>query len=275
MAKNIKISAIVLLIIIATVAIGSLYYYLHRTKQVDKNSQTLFLDKLDGSDRLVTNEYVYWNPNSTCPYKSDKWDMTSGTLLIKNGVGYSGLPNKESRSVCESNNQTNSYTFRLNTKDASFTNTVTSLDYEMLKHGDASSNTENSYDGLHIWVRYQSQYALYAVSISRWDGNLAIKKKVPVEIAHCSDPSNEGCYYDLVSQVNRPDLTKSAVWHHADITTEDRSDGKLQIKLVIDGQTALEATDGGEHDSVYHTGAVGVRGDNTEFYFKNFLVKKT
>ncbi|HEY5668074.1 MAG TPA: hypothetical protein VIR03_02800 [Candidatus Saccharimonadales bacterium] len=232
-------------------------------------ANVLFSDLLDGPDRIVTNEYSYWSKQA-CPYASNKWDMTSGTLMVKNGAGYSGVPTVESSSVCQSAKANNSAIFRLNTKDFSFGNTTTSLDFLLVQHGGDDAPV-NSYDGLHIWVRYQSQYALYSVTVSRWDGTVDIKKKVPVAIAHCDRPANDGCYYDLVAQIKRPDLAQGKAWHHADIMTTDDAKGAVHILLKIDGAVVLSAVDAAPGPA-YHTGAVGVRGDNTEFYFKNFTV---
>lgn len=241
-------------------------------KTASTPNNVLFFDGLSGPDRIVTNEYVHWNPGSACPYSSSKWDMTSGTLMVKNGAGYSGIPTSEQTAVCNSSVKNNSAVFRLTTKALDFGDTTTTMDYKLVSHG-AAGVSNNSYDGLHIWVRYQSQYGLYAVSVARWDGVMVIKKKVPQSVAHCGDPSDGGCYYDLAPPVTNKALTSPDVWHHAAVTVSNQN-GKVTIELVIDGHQIVTAIDSGRHGPVYAKGAAGVRGDNTEFYFKNFTITK-
>lgn len=233
--------------------------------------KVLFSDPLSGTDRIVTNEFNHWNKNSACPYKSDIWDMTSGTLLIKNGMGYSGVPTSEKKSICDSTVQNNSAIFRLNTKQNNFSNATVSLDYMPIQHGGGGA-TNHSYDGIHVWVGYKTQYSLYIATIFRWDENLVIKKKVPQAQAQCTDPANEGCYYNLTDEKPYPDITTANVWHHADIKFAANTNEEVTITERIDGQTVFQGTDTNIHGPAYTSGAVGVRGDNTEFYFKNFTV---
>lgn len=234
--------------------------------------KTLFFDALSSPDGIVTNEYSHYNSTGLCPHTSAVWEMTSGTLLIKNGAGYSGVPTDEATAVCESSQQTDSATFRLNTKANNFRNVKLSVDYQAVKHGGASVAT-STYDGMHIWVGYQNEYALYAVSVFRWDGVVVIKKKVPVQVANCTDVSNDGCYYNLSSSLKQPATVFAAnVWHHADIDYSADDNGYTTINLVIDGRQITKVVDKNNHGPAYPSGAVGVRGDNTEFYFKNFKV---
>jgi hypothetical protein len=233
-------------------------------------SKVVFSDPLNGPNRIVTNEFVHWS-KSSCPYTSSLWDMTSGTLLIRNGVGYSGIPTLEKTVACESSNQTNSAIFRLNTKASNFSNVTISMDYNAVAHGGAGAPV-NAYDGIHIWAGYQSQYALYAATIFRWDGNLVIKKKVPVEQAKCTDPSNSGCYYNVTPENVYRDITTANAWHHADVIFQANANGTTTLTERIDGRTIFQGIDNNLHGAAYRSGAVGVRGDNTEFYFKNFTV---
>ena len=232
----------------------------------------LFSDPLNGPDRIVTNEFVHWS-KSSCPYTSTKWDMTSGTLFIKNGAGYSGLPTLEKTVPCESSKQTNSAIFRLNTRQSNFSNVTVSLDYNAVTHG-GSGAPVNAYDGIHVWVGYQSEYALYAATIYRWDGTIVTKKKVPQATAGCVNASNEGCYYSLAKESLRKDLTTPNTWHHVDVQYFSDTNAKIHIATIIDGVKAADVIDTDTHGPAYTSGAVGIRGDNTEFYFKNFQVKK-
>jgi hypothetical protein len=233
----------------------------------------LFSAPLNGQNGILANEYSYWNPNSSCPYKSSVWQMTSGTLSIKNNAGYSGIPTVEKHSTCSSTTHTDSAIFRLNTTQNNFSNVDVSMDYMAAKHGGGGA-PNNSYDGIHMWVGYQNEYALYAATIFRWDGNLVIKKKVPLQTAHCTNPSNEGCYYNVTAEKKYANLTTANIWRHADILFQPNSDGSTTITTKIDGNVIMQAVDKNLHGPAYKSGAVGVRGDNTEFYFKNFTVNK-
>lgn len=232
----------------------------------------LFFDPLNGSDRIVTNEFAYWSPDSSCPYKSSTWEMTSGTLLVKNNAGYSGIPTVESSAVCDSGQRTDSAVFRLITKNNSFKDITVSMDYEVLGHGGGGANS-SAYDGLHIWTGYQNEYSLYVATIFRWDGNLVIKKKVPAATANCAVSANDGCYYNLSPETAFRNLETTGTWHHAAISYFNDSSNTVNISLSIDGQLVYKVKDTDTHGPAYHSGAVGVRGDNTEFYFKNFKVE--
>lgn len=235
--------------------------------------KVLFSDPLNGPDRIVTNEFVHFSPGSNCPYKSAVWDMTSGSLFIKNNAGYSGVPTLEKQSYCDSTDHNNSAIFRLNTKQGNFSDVDVAMDYMAVAHGGGGA-PDNSYDGIHMWVGYQNEYALYAATIFRWDGNLVIKKKVPQARAGCSDPANDGCYYNLTGETTHPAITTANVWHHADIVFQANANGTVTITEKIDGNVILQGTDNNVHGPAYTSGAVGVRGDNTEFYFKDFVVTK-
>jgi hypothetical protein len=234
-----------------------------------QNSNILFSDPLSGPDQIVTNEFAHFSPGDGCPYTSSVWDMTSGTLLIKNNAGYSGVPTLETSSQCESAVHNNSAIFRLNTKENDFKNIKVSMDYMPVAHGGGGA-PNNSYDGIHIWVGYQNEYALYAATIFRWDNEVVIKKKVPVAQAHCTDVSNDGCYFNVSKTVQNPETAK--VWHHVDVTETTDSKGIVSITTSIDGKLVASGVDNGVSGAPYPVGAVGVRGDNTEFYFKNFTV---
>lgn len=241
-------------------------------KNIPPPSKVIFSDSLGGENRLVTNEFVHWS-KTPCPYTSSSWDMTSGTLLIKNGAGYSGIPTIESGIACDSSAKTNSAIFRLNTKKSDFSNVTISMDYNAVAHGGGGAPS-NDYDGIHIWVGYQDQYSLYAATIYRWDGIIVTKKKVPENIAKCPNPSNDGCYYSLAHERTRKDITTANTWHHVSITFSTDASGLVHITTIIDGVTVADVVDTDPHGPSYKTGAVGVRGDNTEFYFKNFTVEK-
>jgi hypothetical protein len=236
-----------------------------------KSGATLiFQDLLNGPDRIVTNGYAHFSKNS-CSIRSDKWDVSSGTLMIRGGVGYSGVPTDEEHSICHSESATNSYIFRMTARTASIGNAVTSFDYMLKQHGGGGGKV-NSYDGVHLWLGYQDETALYAVSVGRWDHRIVVKKKTPTVVSGCTDPANGGCYEDISNIVSDATLTAAGVWHHVAATKGLDSAGNVTIGVVIDGVNVLNVVDKGAIGAPYKTGQVGIRGDNTEFYLKNFTV---
>jgi hypothetical protein len=234
-----------------------------------KNDGVLLSEPLNGPDQIVTNEFVHYNPGDGCPYTSSVWDMTSGSLLIKNNAGYSGVPTVEKTSQCDSTVHNNSAVFRLKTKESDFKNVKVSMDFMPVAHGGGGASS-NSYDGIHIWVGYQSEYSLYAATIFRWDNDIVIKKKVPASQAKCTDVSNDGCYFNVSKTVQNPETAQ--VWHHVDVTDTVDAQGVVHIATSVDGKLVATGVDNSVGGAPYPSGAVGVRGDNTEFYFKNFTV---
>ena len=100
---------------------------------------------------------------------SPEWQITSGALTFTEGVGGTDSP-----------------VFRMNSVDRSFDNVIVTATLAVDElHGGPD------WSGVHIWVRYQSEYELYAVSVDREDGTMIIKKKC------AGGDSNGGTYYDL------------------------------------------------------------------------------
>ena len=59
-----------------------------------RSSPALFAPRLSGPDRLITNEYAHWNPQTPGSRISKDWDVTSGSLFVHDGVAWSGEPDK-------------------------------------------------------------------------------------------------------------------------------------------------------------------------------------
>src|SRR5437762_3088405 len=45
----------------------------------------LLSDGFSGPDRLLTNEFAYWNPDRPGAVQHSVWEMTSGSLFVRNG----------------------------------------------------------------------------------------------------------------------------------------------------------------------------------------------
>jgi hypothetical protein len=228
-------------------------------------STTLFAPKIPTTNRLITNEYAYWNPTHTDAIVSPDWQMTSGSLFARDGNAWSGhidriVPN------ATSSNGTDSAVFRLNTKRKDFGNVAVRFTAKVISQGSTSATPPVAWDGIHIWLRYQSQYGLYVASVARRDGHIVIKKKCP------GGTTNGGTYYELSSEVKGYPITLGQ-WRDVGATVANRSDGSVRITMLLGGQYVLGAVDHGVGCAPITTsGAIGIRGDNTEFAFTHFVV---
>ncbi|PYS84208.1 MAG: hypothetical protein DMF67_05935 [Acidobacteria bacterium] len=130
-------------------------------------SNTLFQDTFTGADGLITNEYAHWNSDGI---NSPDWDMTSGSLFRQSNAAWTGVqdsctPDKFSSSCTDSN------VFRLNTFRTFAGNVKVSLALKNNSdiHDFNCNSNDTCWHGVHIWMRYQTQYDLYYVSINRAD----------------------------------------------------------------------------------------------------------
>jgi hypothetical protein len=216
------------------------------------------------ADGLITNSYAHWNPHRFDAVRSPAWDMTSGSLFATDGWGYTGAIDGQSPDA-RSTRRTGSAVFRLHTRarfdDARVTTTI--------KVGEFTSTSRTparAWDGVHLWLRYQTQYHLYVVSVARRDGRVVIKKKCP------GGPSNGGTYYALSRQVAGYPL---AVGRSRTVAASVRTNANdtVTIDLDVDGRRVVTATDDGVGcAAIIAPGAVGVRADNTRFWFAPFTV---
>ena len=76
--------------------------------------------KANGPNRLITNEYALSNADGV---RSPRWEMTSGSLFVRDGNGWSGVPDTTAPDRL-SRRATDSAVFRLRTKAASFGDVV-------------------------------------------------------------------------------------------------------------------------------------------------------
>ena len=254
-----------------TIALGALATSLAASALVQGASATqqrvLFIDNFDranGPNNLITNEYAFRNPNDPRAVRSPNWEATSGSLFYKRGVGITGVPDgcKPDRysQVCN-----DSAVFRLRTRRTGFKNVTVSV--RLLNHSltSTSRTPARAIDGIHLWLRYQSEAQLYALSVNRRDGTVVIKKKCP------GGPSNGGTYYTLASAKSLP--IPFGTWQRVQATVQNGQDGSVDLRLSRDGTQLVEATDRGTGCApITAAGRVGVRGDNDDFSIEAFTV---
>lgn len=253
-----------LVVLLATVAVAAG----GAAGAVSSVSTVLFADnfnKPNGANSLVTNEYANLNPGDPLAVRSSKWQATSGSLFVKHGVGWTGIPDG-----CHvdrySQHCNDSAVFRLHTRRYDFGNVTVSL--RLLNHAltTTTRTPARAIDGVHIWLRYQSETELYAVSVNRRDSTVVIKKKC------AGGPSNGGSYYTLAKPVaNEP--IPFGVWQRIAVTIRNNPDGSVGISLSRNGLPLASATDDGIGCApLLQAGAIGIRGDNDNFGIDNFAV---
>jgi hypothetical protein len=228
----------------------------------------LFADAFASGPRpeLRASEYAFWNQDDPRAIVSPIWEMTSGSLLAQGGHGWTGRPDACAPDV-RSATCTNSAVFRLNTRRFDFRDVAVS--FSLLNVGLTSTTTTApaDWDGVHIWLRYQSEAALYYASINRRDGGVVIKKKCP------GGSSNGGTYYEVGGYVAGHPILFSA-WQHVRASVRNEVDGSVSIRLYRDGVLVDAATDRGIGcPPITAPGAVGIRGDNDEFRLDDFRVE--
>jgi hypothetical protein len=229
----------------------------------------LFFDnfnRANGPNSLITNEYADRNPGDPHAVRSTTWETTSGSFFVKRGVGWTGVPDgcrpdRYSR-VCN-----DSAVFRLHTRRRDFGDVTVSL--KLLNHAltTSSRTPARDIDGVHIWLRYQSETELYAVSVNRRDSSVVIKKKC------AGGPSNGGTYYSL-AKATPNEAIPFGVWQQIAVSIRNNADGSVTIGFARGGAVVAEATDSGLGcPPIRQNGAVGIRGDNDNFSVESFTVR--
>jgi hypothetical protein len=232
---------------------------------VSFSSDVLFAPKFPTTDGLITNEYAYWNSTSPTAVKSADWEMTGGSLFAKSGYGWTGKIDRLSPGPT-STTGTGSGVFRLNTKRYTFGDVRIRLTTQFIRLEDNPVAFPVAWDGMHIWLRYQSQYHLYYASVARRDGAVLIKKKCPGGF------SNGGTYYTLTPEVKGYPIALGK-WRDVGATAVNYPDGSVRITLLVNGNFIVGVNDKGVGCApIRAPGAVGIRGDNAEFLFSKFEV---
>ena len=217
-----------------------------------------------GPDRLVTNEHRFWHGHASVEDSPD-WSMTSGSLFVRGGVGWSGRPDAGEPGP-DSGAATNSAVFRLNTARRDFGDVEVSFRLRVLAMTSTVRTPANEWDGVHVWLRYQSEYELYYASVARRDGVVTFKKKTP------GGSSNDGTYHPLAEARGG---AAPGRWVQVRVSVRNRPDGSVALGMDVDGRSVLTAVDHGEGGApIVGAGSVGIRGDNCEFELQDFVVSR-
>lgn len=206
-------------------------------------------DNFDGPDGLITSSR---HPEVTSPL----WRLTSGSLFRDRQEGWSGPINDETESAV----------FRMVSREADFTDLDMRLRLRLDDFATTTRTPAQDYDGAHIWVRYRSEFELYAISVDRRDGTMIVKKKCP------GGPINGGSYYDLgPSQHGAP--VPLGDWQQIQVSVRDLPDGSVLINARRDDRMLAVVDHGIGCAALRGPGAVGIRGDNAELRLDDMVVQ--
>jgi hypothetical protein len=225
----------------------------------------LFAATFPTATQLITNEYAYRNPTRPDAVSSPDWIVTSGSLFGRDGTGWTGPIDRITPGPA-SDPHTDSAVFRLITRRDDFADVHVQFRLSIVEVTTTSQTPRMNWDGVHIWVRYQNETSSYAVSVARRDGIVLIKKKC------AGGPTNGGRYYTLSHEVTGHPIPLNQ-WRYVGATVTDLANGGVRITMLINGHFVVGATDRGTGCApIRAAGAVGIRGDNTEFSFAAFTV---
>jgi hypothetical protein len=225
---------------------------------------TLFAPAFPSGTHLVTNDYAYFNTSSPDAVHSPDWIVTSGSLFAHNRTGWTGIPDAVTPNA-QSTNGTGSAIFRIVTKRRDFDTVAISFDLLNQQLLTTPKTPARNWDGVHLFLHYHSQHSLYALTINRRDNIVIVKKKQP------GGPANGGSYYTLGNAVHyQPPLGH---WQHVLATITTNRNDTVTITAYLNGHLLLARTDtGAGGPPLTGPGAIGLRGDNTEFEFTHFRI---
>ena len=210
---------------------------------------------------------LYRNPQRRDAVLSAVWEVTAGSLFTVHGAGYTGKIDDGSPGP-DSRDSTGSAVFRMTTRRADFDNVKVAFDLNIAAQTATAHTPAVSYDGVHVWLRHQSEYELYAASVARRDGKVLIKKKCP------GGPSNGGTYHVLGAEIPGIPIVRGE-WRQVAATVQNNPSGSVTIVIFVDGRAIVAAVDPGIGcGPITAAAAVGIRGDNTRFRFGGFTVTR-
>jgi hypothetical protein len=231
----------------------------------DHGHEDVWEPSIGGSDRLITNELAHRAPNDPDSQLSPDWEVTSGSLFARDGAGWTGRPDAAWPDA-DSSNGTGSSVFRMNSRRMDFRNVTVSLEVRNLGLTKAGRHPPQDLDGVHLYLRWQNQYHFYAVSLNRRDNTIVVKKKLP------GGPVNGGEYKTLGETRYR---VPKDVWQSFEARIETTERHTVVVSVTAGDRQVLSVRDDGADGPIIDpAGAVGLRGDNCEFEFRRFRVRR-
>lgn len=214
-----------------------------------------------GRDRLLANERSGRDPRAP---RSARWQVTSGSLFVRGGRGWTGVPDGTSPGCC-SRRSTGSAVFRVVTRRRQPGDVEVAFTLRAQRLLSTARTPEQAYDGVHVFVRYRSESELYVASVGRRDGAVVVRKKLP------GGGANGGHYADVGERTTLP-LPLGAD-RRVVVRVRDVPSG-VGFRVLVEGVSVLAATDRGAPERVIGgDGRVGLRGDNAEFLVDDLVVR--
>ena len=222
-----------------------------------------------GPNSLITNQFAFWAPDSP-GVRSPLWEVTSGSLFSRDGHGWTGVPDGMVPNAF-STNGTGSLVFRLRTRRTDFG----SVRQEVSVRVNALTPTSaggKAWDGVVLWPRYESEFALYFAYALRRDGQVQLSKKCAGQVPG-GDYYNGGSYFPLTAYgVSGPPL-ELGEWSRLATEVRDERNGSVTLRVFRDGQVVAQAVDRGTGCAPLRGPArLGVRGDNADFELDDYRV---
>jgi hypothetical protein len=179
----------------------------------------------------------------------DGWQMTSGSLFVDGGRGWTGDPNRGEPDGAP-HGTTNSAVFRLRSTAGDLENVSISVRFRVVRLVDTSPEP---FDGVHLWLHYRNPDDLYALTVMRRDGASLIKRKSGSDYRTLATSTGVGLDHQ---------------WHRARATAANTASG-VRLRLWVDGRLVVSALD---RDHPLTRGRVGVRTDDAEVLFDDLVV---
>lgn len=153
--------------------------------------------------QVVTDSSYYtsgtfpFNGTSSGTNPSAVWESGTGGLYADHGWGWSNLPTF----VGTSNH------FRATTRSFDVKHQMVTWTYKSAAYGVGGYSVAGT-EAIDVWLRYITQFNLYALQFDRTDGRIYLKRKVPADAAGFTGPggwiANSGVYYIIPTDNQQP-----------------------------------------------------------------------
>jgi hypothetical protein len=225
--------------------------------------QPLWRAQFPDGHGLITNEVAYRDPDRPGAHISPDWMVTSGSLFADDGGASTGEIDGDSPDV-DSRHATGSAVLRAVTVRDDFLDVRITLDLRVVAMTTTERTDQEDFDGVHLMLRYLDPDQLYTIDLCRRDDTVTIKKKVT------GDAGPDGAYHTMAEAPY--DCVRNR-WRTFTAQVNNEAEG-VRLTLSTPERQVMTALDkgGGGQPPLIRAGHVGVRGDNTSFRFRDFVV---
>jgi hypothetical protein len=215
----------------------------------------LFSDDFDRPNGLISNEFAFLNPTSTIAVISPTWIVSGGSLFVSSGMAWTGIPDNVAPNA-GSTNGTGSATLRVLSRVGSLGDITVSFGLTNLGFVTTPTTPAQSFDGVNLELRYESEQSYYYAAVNRRDNTVALKKV------------SAGTTTALASAAFTVPLNTQ---QDVQVSVHNNSGGSVTLMLSINGSQLINITDSAT--PLTAAGAVGFRGNNADFEIADFVVQ--